>query len=111
MNRGAISYDLGAAKVGAGYVSTLYGYGNTITDSLVGVSAPFGNLTVGAQVGYRTTAGSATAANNYTRAGSVLNASYALSKQTSLIGGYYSYDAGNSSGNNSGYAIKMFKSF
>jgi len=111
MNRGAISYDLGVAKVGAGYVAYTYGFGNTVTDSLVGVSAPFGSWTVGAQAGYRTSSGSATAANNTTRAGSVLNASYALSKATSLVGGYYSYDAGNASGNTTGYQIKMFKSF
>lgn len=111
LNRGSFNYKIGDAKIGAGYSSTLYGYGNTTTDTLVGFSSPFNGLTVGAMVGYRTTAGSATAANNTTRAGTVINASYPLSKQTSLIGGYYTYDAGNASGNTTGYQIKMFKSF
>ena len=80
-HRAAASYDMGVAKIGAGYETTQATYGNTTTDTVVGLSAPLGALTVSAQFGQRTTAGGTADA---TYAGSIYAASYALSKRTSV---------------------------
>jgi len=108
MNRASASYDLGMAKIGGGYEATTYGYGNTLTETLGGITIPLGNLTIGAQAGTAQTSGLAT---NTSRSGAVYGGSYSLSKRTSLTGQYYSYDAGLSAGNTTGYTFKMFTTF
>lgn len=110
-NRASVSYDLGAAKIGVGYESTQYMYGNTKTDSLVGVNVPLsGALNVGVQMGQQSTSGNDTAANNYNRNGALLVANYNLSKQTYLVANYYTYDAGGSQ-NATGYGVFLYKGF
>jgi len=84
-HRAAASYDMGVAKIGAGYETTQTTYGDTATDSLVGLSAPLGALTISAQFGQRTTAGGTADA---TYAGVIYAASYALSKRTSFDATY-----------------------
>ena len=110
-NRASASYDLGAAKLGVGYEQTSYMYGNTLTDSLVGVNVPLSSaLNIGAQMGTRSISGQATAANNYNRTGTLLVANYNLSKQTYLVANYYSYDAGGTA-NATGYGMFLYKGF
>ena len=110
-NRASASYDLGAVKLGLGYEQTSYMYGNTKTDSLVGVNVPLsGALSIGAQMGTSSISGQATAANNYNRSGSLLQANYTLSKQSYLVASYYSYDAGGTS-NATGYGAFLYKTF
>lgn len=110
-NRASVSYDLGAAKIGVGYESTQYMYGNTKTDSLLGVNVPLsGALNVGAQVAQVVTSGNAAAASNYSRNGMLLVANYNLSKQTYVVANYYSYDAGGSY-NATGYGLFLYKGF
>jgi len=89
--RASASYDLGVAKIGAGFDTTNYAMGDTYTESLVGVTVPLGKLTVGAQFGAMSTSGYAT---NYDQTGSIVGAQYNLSKRTYIIAQYYSYTGG-----------------
>ncbi len=111
-NRASASYDLGAVKLGLGYESTQYMYGNSKTDSLFGLNVPVsGALSVGAQMAQVTTSGNAASASNYNRNGSLLGANYSLSKQTYIAAHYYSYDAGSTVQNATGYAVFLYKGF
>ena len=87
-SRASASYDLGVAKIGAGIDSTTYVYGNVYNESLVGVTIPLGNLTLGAQFGSMSTTGYGT---NYDQTGSIVGAQYNLSKRTYMTAQYYSY--------------------
>jgi len=110
-NRASVSYNLGVVKVGVGYESTAYMYGNSKTDSLLGVNVPVGgNLSLGTQFAQVSTSGNASAASNYNRNGYLLGANYNLSKQTYLAAHYYSYDGGTTV-NPSGYAVFLYKGF
>jgi hypothetical protein len=110
-NRAAASYDLGVAKVGVGYESTQYMYGNSKTDSLLGVNVPVGGaLSLGVQFAQVSTSGNATSSSNYNRNGYLLGANYNLSKQTYLAAHYYSYDAGTTV-NPTGYGMFLYKGF
>jgi len=110
-NRASASYDLGAAKLGVGYESTQFMYGNSQTDSLLGVNVPLSSaLSLGAQIAQVSTSGSATAASNYNRNGYLLGANYNLSKQTYVAAHYYSYDAGTTT-NPNGYQVVIYKGF
>jgi len=110
-NRASASYDLGVAKIGFGFESTQYMYGNSKTDSLLGVNVPVsGALSLGVQFAQVSTTGSATAASNYSRSGSLLGANYNLSKQTYIAAQYYSYDAGTTT-NPNGYQVLIYKGF
>jgi len=91
-NRGSASYDMGVAKLGAGWSQTTTTYGATTSDTLVGVSIPLGNVTLAAQMGNRTKAGNAASASNTNYSGRVLYAQYNISKRTYLNAGYKSYD-------------------
>jgi hypothetical protein len=86
--RASASYDLGVAKIGAGMDSTTYVPGNVYTESLVGVTVPLGQLTLGAQFGQVGTTGYAT---NSDQTGSIVGAQYNLSKRTYMTAQYYSY--------------------
>jgi len=86
--RASASYDLGVAKIGAGVDSTTYTAGNVYTESLAGITVPFGNLTLGAQFGAMSTSGYTT---NYDQTGSIVGAQYNLSKRTYMTAQYYSY--------------------
>ena len=82
------SYDLGVAKVGAGVERQKLVGGGTNKYTMMGVSAPFGALTVGAVYVKNDT--SATAGK---KAGSSFGVSYALSKRTSVSANVARWDA------------------
>ena len=88
----AASYDLGVAKLGAGFRATSFTTG-TRQDSFLAVGVPLGALTLGADWGSRKQDGRFTAADNGTRTGLGLKAEYALSKRTSFIASYAKWDA------------------
>jgi len=105
--RASFSYDLGAAKIGAGLEQQTYAYGNTRTDSLVGVNVPMsGALNLGAQFGNRSTTKDSTTTGY---SGYLLVANYNLSKQTYVVANYYSYQTAAS--NATGYGMFLYKSF
>ena len=108
LNRASASYDLGVAKIGAGYSTVIYGYGNSRTDTLAGITVPVtAALTLGAQAGQRATSGNAT---NTNYSGAIYSGSYALSKRTSFVASYIDYDSGATT-HNTGYAMKLFTTF
>jgi len=110
-NRASASYDPGVAKVGVGYESTQYMYGNSKTDSLLGVNVPVGGaLSLGVQFAQVSTSGNATSSSYYNRNGYLLGANYNLSKQTYLAAHYYSYDGGTTF-NPTGYGMFLYKGF
>jgi len=110
-NRASASYDLGVAKFGAGYESTSYMYGNSLTDTLVGVNVPLSSaLNIGAQFGQSSTSGGSTTTNS-TQSGSLLVANYNLSKRTYLVGNYYSYSVSGGSQNATGYGFFLYNTF
>lgn len=80
--RAQFSYDLGAAKIGAGYSQATRTNSGTIKDALVGVSVPMGAATFGIQWGQRKI-DSVAAASDGTINGVGLTGAYALSKRTS----------------------------
>ena len=104
--RASFSYDLGAAKIGAGLEQQTYAYGNTRTDSLIGVNVPMGALNLGAQIGNRGTTKDSTTTSY---SGYLLVANYSLSKQTYLVANYYSYQT--SANNATGYGMFLYKGF
>ena len=73
--RSSASYDLGVAKIGAGFSSAETGVPNSYA---VGVSVPMGALTVGAAYSHRANGAAATD----------VGTSYALSKRTALQAAY-----------------------
>jgi hypothetical protein len=108
-NRASASYDLGVAKIGGGYESTSYMYGNTATDTLVSVNVPLSSaLNVGAQFGQTSTSGGTT---NESQSGNLLVANYTLSKRTYLVGNYYSYSVSGGTQNASGYGLFLYNTF
>jgi predicted porin len=90
------SYDLGVAKIGFGTeVATFNTFGRR-ADYLLGLSMPFGALTFGTQMAMRdqqeSPAGTPAAPAAGITRGTGLVATYSLSKRTSLIGNYMSWD-------------------
>ncbi len=101
-HRASFAYDMGVAKIGAGYQQQTYTYGNTRTDTLVGISIPLANspLTLSAQWGTRAKSGNASASSDTTYSGSIYNAVYKLSNRTNISGTYATtQDAGTSNPN------------
>lgn len=87
------SYDLGMAKIGAGYSRLAYGAG-TRTDTAATLNVPLGATTVGASWANRNwdnAKGVTTTDGNSTGFG--LSATYALSKRTSLVANYARWNA------------------
>ncbi|MDT7514468.1 porin [Rhodoferax mekongensis] len=85
------SYDLGVAKIGAGFRNTQYVLG-TRQDSFLAVGfAATSQLQLGADWGQRTQ--SDKASGNGTRGGYGLKAEYSLSKRTSVVASYASWEA------------------
>ena len=109
-NRLSASYDLGAAKIGAGVDTTMYTYGNSNTKTLVGITIPMGSLTLGAQMLNVTASGNATSTSNYTRTGALAGGMYSLSKRTYLTGQYYTSGVGGTS-NQNGYLFSLYNTF
>jgi len=110
LSRASLGYDLGVAKIGAGMTTVTYMYGNTKTESLLGLSVPLGSVKVGGQFGQSVTSGNATTTSNYTRTGMILGSQYDFSKRTYLVGHWYSYDAGYST-NTTGYYFALYNTF
>jgi hypothetical protein len=109
--RASFSYDLGVAKLGAGFDQRQLVVGTRV-DSLLGVSVPVGAWTLGAQYGLRTTADYVSAASNGTRSSTGLKAAYALSARTSLSYTYVKFDASVNPANASTYqAVLLAHSF
>jgi len=112
LTRASASYDLGVAKIGAGFVTTVYGYGNTRTDTLVGITAPVTSaLSLGAQYGYRSKSGNTSSALNTNLGGSIISGSYTLSKRTSILASYMSYDPSANTTQTTAFAAKLFTTF
>ena len=109
-NRFSASYDLGAAKIGAGVDQTNYTYGNTKTATLVGATVPMGSLTLGVQLLSVTAAGNSSSSSNYTRSGLLAGGMYSLSKRTYVTGQYYAGDVGGTS-NQTGYLFSLYNTF
>jgi hypothetical protein len=93
LNRGQAAYDMGVAKIGAGWSQTTTTYGNTSTDTLVGLAIPLGKLTLSTQLANRTTAGNRLSSADVTYSGKVLTAVYSLSKRTDVLATYKTWDA------------------
>jgi len=89
-NRFRISgmYDLGVAKLGLGYAKQSTVAGVDTKDTFIGVSAPFGPVTVGLNYATRKVDGAATAK------GLDLGVEYALSKRTNIRAMYQTIDVG-----------------
>ena len=88
------SYNFGVAKVGAGYRSSNYVTG-TRQDTFLAVGVPMGALTLGADYGVRKQDDrkfTAPDTVNGSRSGYGFKAEYALSKRTSVIGSYASWE-------------------
>jgi hypothetical protein len=91
ITRGAVSYDLGMAKLGAGFDNRVYVTGNRM-DYAVGVMVPVGSaLSVGALFAQRTYNDTNDVTKDGTRTGYSLRANYALSKMTSVVFDYQNY--------------------
>jgi len=95
-NRGSASYDMGVAKIGAGWSQTTYTYGNTATDTLVGLSIPLGQLTLSGQFGNRTKSGNSSSSSDTNYSSKIVNAVYNLSKRTDVFAGYKTWDVSSS---------------
>lgn len=88
--RGA--YDFGVAKLGAGYRNQQFVTG-VRQDSFLAVGVPLGALTLGADFAQRVHSDTAAAGGtDGTRTGYGLKAEYSLSKRTSLIASYASWE-------------------
>lgn len=112
LNRASASYDMGVAKIGAGYQTTVYGYGNSQTDTLAGITVPVTSAwCLGAQMGYRAKSGNATSALNTNMVGSSYSASYTISKRTSILASFLSYDAVANTTQTTAFAAKLFTTF
>jgi len=92
-NRGSASYDLGVAKLGAGWSQTTTTYGNTTTDTLVGFAVPMGQLTLMGQLANRALAGNKLSSADTNYSGKVITALYSMSKRTDLFAAYKTWDA------------------
>ena len=111
MSRGSVSYDLGAAKIGFGMTSVNYTYGNTNVQSGLGINIPMGKLSIGGQLATVSTSGNAAAASNYTRSGTMVGGMYSFSKRSYATAQYYSFDAGSTVSNTSGYRMTVYNTF
>jgi len=110
LSRAAFGYNLGVAKIGVGMQTATYMYGNTNTQSLIGLSTALNGVKLGAQYGQTVTSGNATTTSNYTRTGMLLGGQYDFSKRTYLVGHWYSHDAGFSI-NTTGYYFALYNTF
>ena len=91
--RGSANYDLGVAKIGFGIESTKKVRGS-VTDTFLSANAPLGALTLAVSwASNKTDADNAPGVTDGTKSGYGVGAAYALSKRTSLIANYRSYEA------------------
>jgi len=108
------NYDLGVIKIGAGY-SYLERTGTkpTTTETLLGVSAPLGAVTVGLTYGSSKGVYADSSNNSSTakKTGYTLGAQYNLSKRTNLGLSTYSWKNSLATGTNTGYRALLAHSF
>lgn len=103
--RVAGQYDLGVAKVGAGFESTDLTAGGKNKYTMLGVSAPLGAVTVGAVWVKNDRAGAK-------RVGYSVGASYDLSKRTSVSSSYSSWEAtANAASKDNKFKVQLSHSF
>ncbi len=103
------NYNFGAVKVGAGYSKLdRTGANNSTTETLLGLSAPMGAVTVGATYGSsKGTAASTTAE----KTGYTLGLGYDLSKRTNIGASYFSWETKGTAGDNTGFRVLVGHSF
>jgi predicted porin len=85
------SYDFGMFKLGAGVLQTQKNEGS-YQEAILAATAPFGALTLGVDYGTSKRENSNTTTGDVSKNGYGLQAAYALSKRTSVIGSYRSWD-------------------
>jgi hypothetical protein len=103
------NYNLGMAKVGLGYSKlNRTGANLSTTETLIGLSAPVGALTVGAT--YGTSKGTATS-STAKKTGYTLGASYDLSKRTNVGFSTFSWKTAGVAGSNTGTRVLVAHSF
>jgi hypothetical protein len=91
---GAVSYNLGVAKLGFGFDQRTYAVGGNRVDMLAAVKVPFGAFSVGGNYGTRVVSGKS-AASDGTQTGYSLVGGYDLSKRTNVSLNYASWDGAN----------------
>ena len=102
--RMSASYDLGMAKVGAGYEQNKNGGAGD--NYVLGVSAPLGAVTVGAAFSKNQKVASSTTAIDG-GAATEFGVSYALSKRTGLSAAYVNHNSAAEAATGAGYAYRM----
>jgi len=100
------NYNLGVAKVGLGYSTLSRTTGVTTNETMAGLSAPVGAVTLGGTWGRSVSTGSA-----LTRSGYTLGASYDLSKRTNIGASYFNWSTATVAGNNTGARVLIGHSF
>ena len=70
-----------------------------------------GALSIGGQLAAVVTSGNSASASNYNRSGAMLGGKCAFSKRTYAVGQYFSYDAGSTVSNTSGYRFVLYNTF
>jgi hypothetical protein len=99
------AYDLGVARLSAGFSHRNLVNGGAQDERLVGVAMPMGKVTVGLDYATATTTAGAD------KSGYSLGVSYALSKLTSISGSYYSATDNIAKTDATGYRAFVSKSF
>jgi hypothetical protein len=98
------AYDMGAARLSAGYSNLERTTGVVATETLLGVAVPMRAVSLGLDYAMATTTGAAD------KSGFSLGASYALSKLTNVSASYYSW-AASGAASNTGFRTFVSKSF
>jgi len=105
------AYDLGAARLSAGYSRATTQLA-VVAETLVGVAVPMGAVSLGLDYGatdYSSLSGAAVALAN--KSGYSLGASYALSKRTSVSASYKNWSTKGVDGSNTGFRTFVSHSF
>ena len=106
---GAVSYDMGVAKLGFGFDQRSYAVGGSRVDMLAAVKVPFGAMSVGGNFGSRVVSGKS-AASDGTQIGYSLVGAYDLSKRTNVSLNYASWDGANAASTNNWGARSTYAS-
>jgi hypothetical protein len=98
------AYNLGAARLSAGYSTLEQTAGGTRTETLLGLAVPMGAVTAGLDYAMASTTGAAD------KSGYSLGVAYSLSKLTSVSASYYNWSA-TGAASNTGFRTFVSKSF
>jgi predicted porin len=104
--RVSVSYDLGAAKVGAGYQTKETYAGVADKQMMFGVTVPMGAITLGANYATRDNDSNALDASGYEVGGS-----YAFSKRTALAAYYMSQELDGAANATTQLRVRLIHSF